>query len=234
MFTLEVVRESGRCWEQRQRARRVQGLGYEATWYCSSLGPSASPGWRRRPICRRRRSAVPAPKPNCYASFWTWLNSSADDCPISAYGVTLYGTLDVGYGYQQWGAGYNPSVDKSYYGLNKAEHEHIWQGVYNGLSTSVVGVKLKEDLAALGLPGWAVVGVAEAGVNPYSGMLDNGPHSLASNNFYNAAGISTITLNGKEYFVYNTWQSTNLDSAVRASGTTRRAISASATTPSAR
>ncbi len=159
------------------------------------------------------KEAAPAPKPNCYASFWTWLNASADDCPISAYGITLYGTLDVGFGYQQWGAGYNPSVDKSYYGLNKAEHEHIWQGVYNGLSTSVVGVKLKEDLAALGLPGWAVIGVAEAGVNPYSGMLDNGPNSLASNNFYNAAGISTITLNGKKYFVYNTWQSTNLNSS---------------------
>src|SRR5208283_1409662 len=102
------------------------------------------------------KKAPAAAPPNCWASFWTWLNSSADDCPLSAYGITLYGTLDVGFGYQQWGAGYNPSVDKPYYGLNKAEHEHIWQATYNGLSTSVVGVKLKEDLAALGLPGWAV------------------------------------------------------------------------------
>ncbi|HTR12242.1 MAG TPA: hypothetical protein VMI72_03055, partial [Roseiarcus sp.] len=38
---------------------------------------------------------APAPKPNCWASFWTWLSSSADDCPIGAYGITLYGTLDV-------------------------------------------------------------------------------------------------------------------------------------------
>jgi predicted porin len=159
------------------------------------------------------KTPAPAPKPNCYASFWTWLNSSADDCPLSAYGITLYGTLDVGFGYQQWGAGYNPSVDKSLYGLNKAGHEHIWQPTYNGLSTSVVGLKLKEDLAALGLPGWAVVGVAEAGVNPYSGMLDNGPLSLASNNFYSANGISTITVNGKTYKIYNTWQNTNLDSS---------------------
>ena len=35
------------------------------------------------------------PKPNCWASVWDWLNSSAADCPISAYGITLYGTLDV-------------------------------------------------------------------------------------------------------------------------------------------
>ena len=51
-----------------------------------------------------KKEAAPAPPPNCYASFWTWLNSSASDCPISAYGITLYGTLDVNYGYQEWGA----------------------------------------------------------------------------------------------------------------------------------
>ena len=42
-----------------------------------------------------QEGAAAAPKPNCWASFWTWLNTSADDCPISAYGITLYGTLDV-------------------------------------------------------------------------------------------------------------------------------------------
>ena len=34
-------------------------------------------------------------KPNCWASFWDWLNTSAADCPIGAYGITLYGTLDL-------------------------------------------------------------------------------------------------------------------------------------------
>ena len=34
-------------------------------------------------------------KPNCWASVWDWLNTSAADCPISAYGITLYGTLDL-------------------------------------------------------------------------------------------------------------------------------------------
>ncbi len=41
---------------------------------------------------------------------------------------------------------------------------------------------LKEDLAPVGLPGWSLIGVLEAGINPYSGMLDNGPRSLADNN----------------------------------------------------
>ncbi len=51
-----------------------------------------------------KKEAAPAAAPNCYASFWTWLNSSASDCPLSYYGITLYGTLDVNYGYQEWGA----------------------------------------------------------------------------------------------------------------------------------
>ena len=38
-------------------------------------------------------------KPNCWASVWDWLNTSAADCPISAYGITLYGTLDLNASY---------------------------------------------------------------------------------------------------------------------------------------
>ena len=41
---------------------------------------------------------------------------------------------------------------------------------------------MKEDLARVGLPGWSLIGVLEAGVNPYSGMFANGPRSLAYNN----------------------------------------------------
>jgi hypothetical protein len=46
-------------------------------------------------------------KPNCWASVWDWLNTSAADCPIGAYGITLYGTLDLNATYLHEG------VDKS-------------------------------------------------------------------------------------------------------------------------
>jgi hypothetical protein len=36
----------------------------------------------------------PAPKPNCWGSFWDWLNASFSDCPLTYAGITLYGTLD--------------------------------------------------------------------------------------------------------------------------------------------
>ena len=50
------------------------------------------------------------PKPNCWASVWDWLNASASDCPISAYGITLYGTIDVNGTYLNQGLGRNPSA----------------------------------------------------------------------------------------------------------------------------
>ncbi len=155
------------------------------------------------------KAPLAAPPPNCWASFWTWLNSSASDCPLSAYGITLYGTLDVNYGYQDWGAPRNASADKLQYGIRSNAYEHIWQAGFNGLSTSVVGLRMNESLAPLGLAGWSVVGVLEAGVNPYTGMFFNGPRSLADANSQSNTGL--VTIGGKNYY-YN-FQRTNLDSS---------------------
>jgi hypothetical protein len=121
-------------------------------------------------------------KPNCWASVWDWLNTSAADCPISAYGVTLYGTLDVNAAYLHEGVDRSPAADKINYGIQRNAYESKWLAGYNGLSTSVIGLKMKKDLARVGLPGWSLIGVLEAGVNPYSGMFANGPRSLADNN----------------------------------------------------
>jgi predicted porin len=180
---------------------KVQGIIFLATAGLAGLAHAADLPTTKAPAL--------APAPNCYASFWTWLNSSASDCPLSAYGITLYGTLDVNYGYQDWGAPRGESPDKLQYGIRSNAFEHIWQGGYNGLSTSVVGLKMKEDLAPLGLPGWSLVGVLEAGVNPYNGMFFNGPRSLADVNTTNNSGL--VTINGKSFYFQN--QNTNLDSS---------------------
>ena len=74
---------------------------------------------------------------------------------------------------------------------------------------------MKEDLARVGLPGWSLIGVLEAGVNPYSGMFYNGPRSLADNNA-RPAGTAPF-------------QNANFNSRVaRDSGTIPRPISDSA------
>src|SRR5271166_4638368 len=77
---------------------------------CASLAilMAASAGAAHAADLPTKKAPQAAPPANCYASLWSWLNSSAADCPISYYGVTLYGTLDAGLGYESNGAGYNP------------------------------------------------------------------------------------------------------------------------------
>jgi predicted porin len=146
-----------------------------------------------------KKTVEAAPKPNCFASFWTWLDSSAADCPLSAGPITVYGTLDLGGGYFSSGADRSPVTDKMAYGIQKYSNASRWQATYNGLSTTSIGIKLKQDLGILGAPGWSLVGVLEAGVNPYSGMFDNGPRSLVDNN--------------ARFTNKNVFQGTNLDSS---------------------
>ena len=150
-----------------------------------------------------------AAKPDCWSSAWNWLDSTAADCPLSYAGFTLYGTLDLGYGYQDWGVPRGPTSDKLNYGIQKNSYEHIWQPTYSGLTQNLVGVKMKESLAPLGLSDWSLIGVIEAGVNPYSGMLINQPNSLTDNNASAANGV--ITIKGKKYSGF--YQTANFDSS---------------------
>ena len=143
-----------------------------------------------------KKEAAPAAKPNCFASFWDWLNASASDCPLTYAGITLYGTLDVSATDLHEGVGSNPSADKDSYGIQKNAYEGKGLFSINGLSTSVVGLKMKEEV----LPyGWSLIGVLEAGVNPYSGMFYNGPRTLADNNVRPAGNYP--------------WQNRNADSS---------------------
>lgn len=120
----------------------------------------------------------PRSSSDCFSSLWTYLNASISDCPLTYAGITLYGTLDGGYGYETHGVPGNPSADKVNYAISRNSNETHWLWSPNALSTSVIGLKMKEAIGA----GWSLIGVAEAGFNPYSGMLINGPRSRADNN----------------------------------------------------
>ena len=131
-------------------------------------------------------------KPNCWASLWTWLNSSPADCPFSYGPFTLYGTLDGGIGYESNGAGYNPWFNNGVSNIvtKQSTHGPQWLWTPNGLSQSVVGIKMSQDLAGLGLPGWSLVGDAETGFNPFG--------------FYRAwAQRAVVENNGKSLFLQN-------------------------------
>jgi predicted porin len=126
-----------------------------------------------------RKGAPVAPKPNCYTTFWTWLDSSAADCPLSYWGITFYGQIDVGGGYEtnhaKLGDYYPNGVQEL---ISKQSHGGAWQLVPNGLSQSNIGVKWKEQI----VPDWFFVGDVNFGFDPYTLRFADGPRSLEQNN----------------------------------------------------
>ena len=59
------------------------------------------------------KSGQPEPsKPSCFDSVWDYLASSVKDCPLSYGPFALYGNIDVGYGYSEWGARLAPALTR--------------------------------------------------------------------------------------------------------------------------
>ena len=117
-------------------------------------------------------------KPPCFSSLWNYLKASVRDCPLSFGPFTLYGNLDGGFGYEQWGAHVGRYADKPNYAIQRNSGDTHWLWSPNALSTSTIGVRLSQKVG----DNWEIVGAVEAGFNPYSLRLVNGPRSQADNN----------------------------------------------------
>ncbi len=125
------------------------------------------------------KKTPPVEKPNCFASFMTWLDSTAGDCPLSLGPVTVYGQIDVGGGYQTNAAPFNAWQTNGVNSLiSKQSNGGQWQGVPNGLSQSNVGAKFKQKIYG----DISLIGDINFGFDPYSLQFANGPQSLASQN----------------------------------------------------
>ena len=122
------------------------------------------------------RAVVP---PGCFASVSNWLDASAADCPLSAYGLTFYGAIDVAGGYETHASPFNADAKTGVSELiSKVSNHSLWQGVPNGLTQSNFGLKIKEEIA----PNWFLFGDVNASFDPISGNFVNGPKSLVDNN----------------------------------------------------
>ncbi len=121
----------------------------------------------------------PAPPKTCFSSFWTWLDSTAADCPLSYGGFTLYATLDAGLMYNTNGAPWNPAFVNGTQGLISKQSNGVkWLWSPNNINQSVVGIKMSEPIAN----GWSLVGTVEAGFDPLSGYLSNSQRAQVINN----------------------------------------------------
>jgi predicted porin len=104
-------------------------------------------------------------------------------------GITLYGTIDVGYGYATTGA----PVGGSYWGLNPqvlaAPAGRAPVSTLNTLGLSGIGLKIEENIAS----GWQVIGKLQTGFNPLTGKLDD---MCATRIQQNGLPASQQTVNG--------------------------------------
>jgi predicted porin len=122
---------------------------------------------------------APASTVSCFGSFYDYMSASAQDCPLTYMGVTVYGQIDVGGGWSQHASRLNPTYNNGVFSvISKTSQGAAFQLVPNGLSQSNIGIKGQEEF----LPGWSFVFDANASFDPYTLQISDGPKSLVDNN----------------------------------------------------
>src|ERR1700730_6460780 len=114
-----------------------------------------------------------APKP-C-TGLWDFIDTN---CQLTWQGITVYGTIDAGVGWQSHGAPFDPrsAVGASYL-IQKQNRTPLWSLAPNALSNSTIGIKGTEPIGG----SFSVVFALDTGFDPYSLRFSNGPGSIAAN-----------------------------------------------------
>jgi predicted porin len=118
-------------------------------------------------------AADSAPKP-C-TDGWDFITTN---CQLAWSGITVYGAIDGGVGWQSHGAPFDPrsAVGASYL-IQKQNRSPRWSLAPNALSNSAIGIKGTEPIGG----NVSVVFALDAGFDLYSLRLSNGPGSVAAN-----------------------------------------------------
>ena len=143
---------------------------------------------RQRSRCAARRNAAdlpvytkapPPPTPPPLVSCTSAVQFFVTDCPLTYYGITVYGTIDMGGGYESHGAPFNKNIITGVQELiRKNSNRPGWFLTPGGLTQSNIGIKGKEAIT----PGLDFVFDLNFGFNPYSLTAANGPKSFLDNN----------------------------------------------------
>ena len=118
-------------------------------------------------------TAASAPKP-C-TDGWGFI---ATDCQLTWQGITVYGAIDAGFGWQSHGAPWDPrSAVAASYLIQKQNNSALWGPAPNALTNSFIGIKGTEPIGG----NVSVVFALDAGFDPYSLRFSDGPGSVAAN-----------------------------------------------------
>jgi predicted porin len=101
------------------------------------------------------------------------------NCQLTWHGITIFGAVDMGFGWQSHGAPFDPvSAVTSSYLIQKQNRGPMWTRAANAMSNSFIGIKGTEPIGG----NFSVVFDLDAGFDPYSLRLSNGPGSIARMN----------------------------------------------------
>lgn len=125
------------------------------------------------------KAPPPTSTPSCFDSVASYFGASPADCPLTWNGITLYGAIDTGVGYQTHGVPFNAYYPNGIEELISKNSNH-WRYTLlpNGLGQSHVGIKGDEPISR----DWSFIFNLQTGFDPYSLQLANGPKSLVQNN----------------------------------------------------
>jgi predicted porin len=109
---------------------------------------------------------------------------------LSLGGITLYGTIDVGYAYQNHGVPINSQLpgglEYQAFTTTRNFSGSVSTVAESGLEQTKIGIRVNQAIAN----DWSLVGRLETGINPLSGQLTDACASLA-NNSVNKQGNQT-------------------------------------------
>jgi predicted porin len=160
---------------ERQGARITKLRIFAATILASASASCVAEAWAADVVPSMASPAATATAPKPCISLWDFIATS---CQLTRQGITVYGTIDAGGGWQSHGAPFDPrSAAGASYKIRKSNRSSLWGLAPNGLSQSTIGIKGTEPIGG----SFSFVFAVDAGFDPYSFRLANGPGSAAAN-----------------------------------------------------
>src|SRR5260370_36685480 len=141
----------------------VQNPAFFAAVILVAAGASCEvEAWAADVMPMKTPSAVEASAPKPCTDGWSFIGTN---CQLTWKGITVYGTIDAGFGWQSHGATCDPrsAVGASYL-IQKQNNSALWGPAPNALTNSFIGIKGTELIGG----NFSVVFALDAGFDPYS------------------------------------------------------------------
>src|SRR6267143_462958 len=151
-------------------------LGIFAAVILAAAGVSCEvEAWAADAVPTGASAATAASAPKACTDGWSFI---ATNCQLTWQGITVFGIVDTGVGWQSHGAAFDPksAVGASYL-IQKQNRSPLWSLAPNALTNSFIGIKGTEPIGG----NLSVVFALDAGFDPYFLRFSNGSGSVAAN-----------------------------------------------------